>query len=218
MGLSDHHADIIGMWRNKASGNYAYFDLVESKAATDPFWAGDTVFRKMFDTLDISELLEIACGQGRHSARVPKLYRRMALLDTSVAAIDVAKERFKDNPNVLTILSADGCTIDQRDNSFTAVFSYDAIVHFEPITVAAYLKEIARVLKPGGRALLHHSVYDKNPAGVFTTSANWRNYMTRDLFLHFASRAHLAILHQNVFAWGAVENSDALTLLEKAVL
>ncbi len=217
MASNDHHAEIIGMWRDITSQNYAYFELAENAAATDAFWSSDTVFRKMFDKLDISELLEIAFGQGRHSARVPKIYRRMVLLDTSTTAIQVATDRFRNNTAVVTVLSSDGYTIEQPDNSFTAAYSYDAMVHFEPTTVAAYLKELARVLKPGGKALLHHSVFDKNPAGVFTTSPNWRNYMTKDLFLHYTSRACLRILDQRVFAWGDVADSDALTLLEKPV-
>lgn len=207
------HLNIIEMWKRADSADFAYFDHVE--LFTGRFWGYETLFRQWFNTLDASELLEIACGQGRHTALVPEGYNNIFAIDTSVDAIRIATERFKDNPKITLCLSQDGLTIPRPNNSFTGAFSYDAMVHFEPITMASYLKETARVLKPGGRALFHHSAYDRNPIGQFTESPHWRNYMTTDLFAHFASRAGLQILDFRAFPWSDEVVTDALTLLLK---
>ncbi len=213
MQVKDPHSDIIGMWKHEESLDFGYFQQAESE--TERFWSPESLFRQSFDTLDTTELLEIACGQGRHTLLAPEGYERIFAIDTSVDAIRNASERFKNNPKITACLSEDGMTIPQPDNSFTAAFSYDAMVHFEPITMASYLKETARVLKPGGRALFHHSGYDKNPTGQLTQSPHWRNYMTSDLFAHFASRAGLEILESKVFPWSEGVNTDALTLMLK---
>jgi ubiquinone/menaquinone biosynthesis C-methylase UbiE len=169
----------------------------------------------MFQTLDISELLEIACGKGRHTFLVPQTYKRIFAIDTSVDAIRAASERAAGNPKITFQLSTDGFTIPQPDNCFTSAFSYDAMVHFEPITVASYLKETARVLKQGGKVLFHHSVYAGNPTGRFTDSPNWRNYMTGELFSHFASRAGLEVTETHAFPWSGSLDTDAVTLMRK---
>lgn len=212
--MRDQHNEVVRMWKDRESRNFVYFDQVES--LTNTFWGDGSLFRQLFDKIDSSELLEIACGQGRHTARVPIGYKRIFALDTSTDAVANAKERFRDNQKITVAFSEDGVTIPQPDNSFTGAFSYDAMVHFEPLTMASYLRETERVLKPGGRALFHHSVYDKNPTGAFTESQDWRNYMTPDLFAHFASRAGLMVLESHSFAWGNPEIiTDGLTLLEK---
>jgi hypothetical protein len=107
-------------------------------------------------------------------------------------------------------------TLPIDDASVTAVFSYDAMVHFEPITVASNLAEIGRELVPGGRSVLHHSKFSGNPTGIFTSSPSWRNYMTTDLFAHFASRAGLAVLNYQTFQWGTIPDLDCISLVEKA--
>lgn len=213
MSANDPHLDVINMWKNRQSMDFGYFEQVEPFA--ERFWNPVTKFRQWFDTLDTTELLEIACGQGRHTVLVPQGYQRIFAIDTSVDAIAVATERFKENPKLTATLSEDGMTIPQADSSFTAAFSYDAMVHFELMTMASYLKETGRVLKPGGKALFHHSAYDQNPTGHFTQSPHWRNYMTQDLFAHLASRAGLRIIDTISFPWSDEIITDALTLMVK---
>ena len=215
MPTRDHHGDVISMWKTASSQNYRYFSKVEDEPNTLVFWAEDTPFRRLFAKLDLARVLEIACGHGRHAARVPQVYESLILLDTSVDAVAYASRRFQDNPRIKVVLSTDGVTLPVGDESLTAVYCYDAMVHFEPLTMHGYLREIHRALEPGGRALLHHSAYAENPEGHFTSSPNWRNYMPVGLFRHFCSRAGLRILDQTLMKWGNVENCDALSLVEK---
>ena len=89
------------------------------------------------------------------------------------------------------------------------------MVHFELLTIASYLGELARVLKPGGRALLHHSNYSKNPTGLFTDNPGWRNFMSVDIMKYLVQRAGLSLISIDEIDW-AEPSSDALTFLEKS--
>jgi SAM-dependent methyltransferase len=206
---------VIDTWKTASSMDFGYFDKVESM--TDVFWDAGTPFRERFDLLDLAATVEIACGKGRHAAQIVDRCPRLHLVDTSVDAAASARARFHDAPHVSVHLSDDGQTLPfLADGSATAVFSYDAMVHFEMLTMAGYLVEIARVLAPGGRALLHHSNYSANPAGGFMDNPHWRNFMSRDVMIHLASRAGLTMLDCHEMDWHA-PRLDALSLMEKPV-
>jgi ubiquinone/menaquinone biosynthesis C-methylase UbiE len=205
--------EIVETWRTKSSKNYDYFGMVED--LTDQFWNPHGVFRPLFDQLDRRRLIEIACGQGRHTALVPQSYEKILAVDTSVDAIAECNRRYGGLKNVQFVLSEDGCSIPAAAESHTGIFSFDAMVHFEPLTMQAYIAEAARVLERKGRGLFHHSNYSGNPTGKFTDSPQWRNYMTKDLFAHFCSRSGLQVVSQTEIDWGESPKLDCLTLFEK---
>jgi ubiquinone/menaquinone biosynthesis C-methylase UbiE len=214
MEMSNEFQDeIVETWRTQASKNYEYFAQVEK--LTYVFWVENGAFRKLFDQLDRRRLIELACGQGRHTVLVPPGYESILAIDTSVDAISECRKRYGALSHVQFVLSKDGCSIPAPASSHTAIFSYDAMVHFEPLTINAYLSEASRVLTPGGRGLFHHSNYSGNPTGKFTDGLHWRNYMTRDLFAHFCSRSGLKVVQQVEMDWNDAPKLDCLTLFEK---
>ena len=205
--------EVVDLWKTRESQNYEYFAQVENQS--DGFWDPRGLFRTLFEKLDRKRLVEIACGQGRHSVLVPRDYESLLALDTSVDAIDEANKRYSDLSRIRFVVSRDGVSIPVEDGSQTSIFSYDAMVHFEPLTINAYLAEASRILQPGGRGLFHHSNYDKNPTGRFIDSPHWRNYMRQDLFAHFCSRHGLSVLEQVDFDWGEEKKLDCLSLFQK---
>jgi ubiquinone/menaquinone biosynthesis C-methylase UbiE len=203
---------VIGKWKTTDSPDFAYYDSVEDKLGL--FWQEERVFRSEFDKLNL-DVLEIACGKGRHSAQIADKCGKLLLTDTSTDAIAFTKERFKHHDNVETFIIEDGESLPFiADESVTGVFSYDSMVHFEPVTIAAYLNEIRRILVPGGKAVLHHSNFSEMPDKPFDKSPGWRNYMTSDLFRHFVHRAGLQLETHFIFNWSA-PNSDALSLVSR---
>jgi hypothetical protein len=58
-----------------------YFEKAESEGWTSVFWADSTVFRRMFDKLDLAVVTELACGQGRHAARIIERAGHITLVD-----------------------------------------------------------------------------------------------------------------------------------------
>ena len=90
-------------------------------------------------------------------------------------------------------------------------------VHFDSDVIRAYLRETARVLRRGGRALFHHSNYGDNPGGDVHDNPRWRNFMTENLFQHYAAKCGLRYLASQVLDWDGHPALDCLTLLELPV-
>ena len=74
------------------------------------------------------------------------------------------------------------------DASVDVVWSFDVFVHFAPLDTAGYMAEVARVLRPGGVATIHHSG-GRNRSG-------WRAPMTARLFANLAVERGLEVERQ----------------------
>jgi SAM-dependent methyltransferase len=134
-------SEIVDMWKNDRSADFPYFAKYDTADATDPFWKPGTLFARAFRQLDLACTLEIACGTGRHSARIVDKVGALYMIDTSPDALAVAKARFSEYPHVQVLNPSDGESIPLDACLVTAVFCFDAMVHFEATTVANYLSE-----------------------------------------------------------------------------
>lgn len=177
------------------------------------FWNEGRPFRRLFDRLDLDNVVEIACGHGRHSAQFVDRAGHVTLSDIHQSNLDAAHERLKGHGHVSFHLG-DGRTLRPlASSSASSIFSYDAMVHFAPDVVFSYLKEIKRVLRPGGLTLLHHSNYDATPGAVWHRNPHGRNQMTQLMFRNGAAEAGLDILETVIMPWGHDKDLDGLTLL-----
>jgi ubiquinone/menaquinone biosynthesis C-methylase UbiE len=90
------------------------------------------------------------------------------------------------------------------------------MVHFDATLIEAYLREFARVLKPGGKALIHHSNYSANePPVPFQRNPHWRNHMSAELFHAMALQANLTVLEQKVIDWHDAPSLDCVSILQR---
>jgi ubiquinone/menaquinone biosynthesis C-methylase UbiE len=137
----------------------------------------------------------------------------VTLVDPNAQAIEECRRRFAGRENVSFLVNSGSDLSGIPAASATAVFSYDAMVHFEPSDVIFYIGEISRVLAPGGRALLHYSNAENN-FGSYMDDPDWRNFFSEKMMRAFAFRAKLKVIESTTFPWG--NTSDALTLLERA--
>ena len=206
---------IISFWK-KGGPDFGYFASAEDPRWLENFWQKGGLFRELFSRLDLSATLEIACGAGRHSWQVHEQFGQLYLLDSSEGALDLARKRFAGMAQVIFLHHPSGTGLPEAipDRSLTAVFSYDAMVHFEKDTVRSYLLASSRVLRSGGQCLLHYSNYQSNPDGVFSDNPGWRNYMTPELFLRYVNEAGLILVETHLIDFSAPA-SDALSLLRK---
>jgi SAM-dependent methyltransferase len=199
--------------------SHIYYDQAEQPDFLTEFWGDDTRFARAFTHLDRTMMVELACGHGRHAAQIVDTVGLLFLLDVNEPNIQFCCERFDGRANVRCEVNSGFDLEPVETGSAASVYSYDAMVHFEPDIVGAYLLDAARVLRPGGRALLHHSAYSGNPGAHYSANPHYRNYMTPDLFKHFAIRAGLTVVSQEVFGWGSGDtfapDIDALTLLQR---
>lgn len=112
--------------------------------------------------------LEIGCGGGRITATGIKLFKYVYAADVSEEMLRKCKETIV-APNV-SFHKLDGFTLkDFADGVVDFVYSHDVFVQLSSIQIYPYLKEIKRVLKPGGMGLI--SCYDF--VGQFELFKQW---------------------------------------------
>ena len=101
-------------------------------------------------------VLEVGCGLGTDGAQFAKAGARYTGIDLTDAAVELAKRRFELSNLPGTFRVADAERLDFPDNSFDLVYSH-GVLHHTPDTAAA-IREIHRVLRPGGKAvvMLYH--------------------------------------------------------------
>ncbi len=144
-------------------------------------------------------ILEIGPGGGRWSEPLLERASRLILVDVSERTLELCRERFAGAGNVELVLSAGAELAGVADGSVDAVWSFDVFVHIAPVDQASYLAEIARVLAPGGVAVIHHA--DGRNRGVSPSRQGWRSPMSRGLFASLACRSGLLVETQ-IDSWG----------------
>ena len=146
-----------------------------------------------------TDVLEIAPGHGRWTEFLAARARRVTAVDLSPSCIEFCRRRFAQARNIDYVIT-DGTSL--PDVAVDFVWSFDAFVHMDRDVTGAYLKEIARVLRPGGTAIIHHSNVADLAAHVQAKAEGWRAPMTAALFAELASGAGLAVVEQFVH-WDA---------------
>lgn len=192
-----------------------YYQEAESKSILNIFWDKNSSFYDMFSELNLDNVIELACGHGRHLEQYKQAAGKIMLVDILAKNILYCKKRFFGETKIAYYVNNGHDLSDLESGTYSALFTYDAMVHFEMIDVFEYLKETERVLKSGGRALFHHSNNTEDYKVTFSTGTSGRNYMSAQLFAYLANRAGLKIIKQKIIDWGQVKNLDCLTLVEK---
>lgn len=184
----------------------------DAERHTKLFWEPTSVFFQLFGKLNLANVIELACGHGRHAERIVGLVGHITLMDIHEGNLEVCKQRLADKSNITFKLVSGSDFRPIEDKTVTAIFCYDAMVHFEPEVVRSYLVDTARVLSPGGMALYHHSNYDA-PGSEWSRNPHARNHMTFDLFKRYADEAGLGILASEPKVWGGVSDLDRVSLV-----
>jgi ubiquinone/menaquinone biosynthesis C-methylase UbiE len=164
---------------------------------------------------DFSVALDLAAGHGRHSTKLLPRAERLYIVDIRPENVDFCRARFGDDERIRYVVT-DGRSLEAiPSDSVTLAFCFDAMVHFDSDTVRAYLREFGRVLRPGGKGFCHHSNYASNPGGDWQDNPHWRNFMSRELFCHYARKSGLRILRSDVIDWTDAPALDCYTLFER---
>lgn len=154
-----------------------------------PEWKASLVEKVLRATMpDRGTLLEIGPGAGRWSDALRECADRLVLVEATEEVLDLSRRRFGDGPGVDYVLTGGSDLPGVETGSVDAVWSFDVFVHLAPLDVAGYLSEIARVLRPGGPACVHHSG-GRNRRG-------WRAPMSARLFAALAAERGLLVERQ----------------------
>ncbi|HMP74756.1 MAG TPA: class I SAM-dependent methyltransferase [Kiritimatiellia bacterium] len=141
-------------------------------------------------------VLEIGPGAGRWSEPLRARASSVHLADISPVCIEQCRQRFGADPGFAFHLIRDGKLDFLPDASMDRVWSYDVFVHINPRETEQYIAEFHRVLKPGGRAIIHHSgLYDEVERPRLRRAG--RAPMTAELFALLARRHGFDVLEQS---------------------
>ena len=104
-------------------------------------------------------VLDIACGRGEFPLRASMLGAHAIGADFSDASIAFARElqqsRKGRDQGSLEFVQADACDLPFSDESFDRITMLDIIEHLVPEQLEQMFREVRRLLKPGGFAVIH---------------------------------------------------------------
>ncbi len=161
-------------WDSKARENARYY--VSSYREYDDqdwedFWAwGETLADRYLAASGIEfrgdeSVLDIGCGVGRFVRPFASRFGRVHGVDISEAMIEEARRRLAHLPNASFEVGNGVDLAGQQDASYDFVFSYIMFQHIpDPRITLAYIREIGRVLRPGGRA--YFQINNSRPPGL----------------------------------------------------
>lgn len=146
-------------WDRAAQSNAAWYVATGHTAETEEFFRqGEVETDALLAVCGIGmhgqeTVLEIGCGVGRMTRRLSQLAGRVVAVDVSPEMLRRCEENMQGRGNVeFVLVPGDGSMPSVPDASVDAVFSYITLQHVPTRRAQlAYLKESARVLKPGGR-------------------------------------------------------------------
>ncbi|MCI0503439.1 class I SAM-dependent methyltransferase [Candidatus Micrarchaeota archaeon] len=188
-----------------------------------------------------SVALEIAPGHGRWSAHIAGRAKHAILVDYSARCIAHCRKRLARHDNLSFIVNDGTALGGVQSSSVDFVFSYDSFVHMEEDVVFSYLREIRRVLRGGGRAVIHHPgrrdstlwlwrflapfgeigrmAYAAPSMGRISRNDGWRSNLSRERFAQLAQTCGLTVLSQSDSWGGGAYNcrlfSDCVSILQK---
>jgi|GEM_PF-1203181 len=191
---------------------HAYYEEVERYMASA--WEG--LIWPFIQGCDFTSVVDLAAGHGRNTEYLLPLAHRLHVVDINSENIDYCRRRFAGRDAKLSFIVNDGSSLSAlRSDSVTLVYCFDAMVHFDSDVVRAYLREFARILEPDAHAFIHHSNYTANPGGRWMDNPSIRNFMSKELFAHYAHKEGLSVASQRVIQWGGRPALDCLSLLRK---
>lgn len=122
-------------------------------------------------------MTEIGCGLGRMTHYFSQKFRKVYAIDISKEMIEKAKQYWKHLSNV-EFLTGNGYNLQPVENNCSDfVFSFYVLNHIlEPEIVLSYVKDTARILKLGGKSLLHFRVHREYPL--------YRRTIFKNIFLY----------------------------------
>lgn len=99
------------------------------------------------------EILEVGCAFGATAQHVARGQKRLVAVDTAPVAVETARRLAPGRPE-LAFEVMDAAHLGFPDASFDLVYSIDVVEHLHPDDVLLHLREVHRVLRPGGRYIV----------------------------------------------------------------
>jgi SAM-dependent methyltransferase len=202
------------LWNLNSNWETDGHEWSKSFGTTENLWNNE-IFDKIKEFRG-KKILEIAPGFGRITQFLSILAGELIIVDLNPLCIE--KTRAKLKHHVLAYFVNDGKSIPKvRDNSQDLVFSFDSFVHMHANVTEDYVKEIYRVLKPGGQAFIHHSwLYGGSDES--TNNVAGRANMSPEQFKIFVENNNMEIVSQNIIQFEPLNSwngTDCISMFRK---
>lgn len=204
---------------NSRAVNRAHWSQYDWSAAGEEWtptaeWRAALIEHVMLANMPVrTTTLEIGPGGGRWTAALHERSDGLVLVDITDRTLELCRELLGDPADVTYILT-DGAGLEGvGDESVGYVWSFDAFVHIAPVDQSGYMRDLARVMRPGARAVIHH-------AGRAGVDGGWRSSMTAEHFRGLLEEHGLRLLEQ-FDRWGPSDEfavpieGDTISIFEK---
>jgi len=202
------------LWNLNSNWTIDGHEWSKSFGTTEELWNNE-IFDKIKEFRG-KKILEIAPGFGRITQFLSILAGELIVVDLNPLCIEKTREKLKNH--VLAYFVNDGKSIPKvRDNSQDLVFSFDSFVHMHTNVTEEYVKEIYRVLKPGGQAFIHHS-WLYGGAEESTNNVAGRANMSPEQFKEIVNRYGMEIVSQDVIQFEPLNSwngTDCISMFKK---
>jgi SAM-dependent methyltransferase len=177
----------------------------------------DDIIWPLIKEFDFDSVLELAPGAGRNTERLCQVSKRLYAVDYNAYAIEQSRERL--GPSYA------GCAIEYHvnngsdismiaDDSISAIYCWDAAVHFDKDILGNYVPEFARVLRDGGKGFVHHSNLGDRAHKNIKKNPGWRSNMSKESFAEMCRTSGLRVVAQVDIPWRDI--TDCITVFEKS--
>lgn len=180
-----------------------------------------TVVPRIAAFVPCEHILEIATGYGRCTQYVVGMAEKQFTgVDLAENCVRACRERFAGCPYA-RFEQGDGKSLPfVEDASVDFAFSFDSLVHADAEAMQGYVAELARTLRPGAYAFLHHSnlgAYVDGPTGQPTVpSPEFRDVtVSGEAVRAWATEHGLACLAQELLNWHSPHYTDCISLLRR---
>jgi ubiquinone/menaquinone biosynthesis C-methylase UbiE len=202
------------LWNLNSNWTIDGHEWSKSFGTTEELWNNE-IFDKIKEFRG-KKILEIAPGFGRITQFLSILAGELIIVDLNPLCIEKTRSKLKHH--VLAYFVNDGKSIPKvRDNSQDLVFSFDSFVHMHANVTEEYVKEIYRVLKPGGQAFIHHSwLYGGSDESVNNVAG--RANMSPEQFKIFVENNNMEIVSQNIIQFEPLNSwngTDCISMFRK---
>jgi SAM-dependent methyltransferase len=189
-----------------------YFE--QSEAQFEEQWK--EIIWPLINDFDFGTVLELSPGAGRNTEKLSTLTSRLIAVDISQDALDQTRSRlgtfrgeceisyYRNNGSDLPMVA---------DESVTTIYCWDSAVHFEKGVVLSYIREFARVLKPGGTGFFHHSALGNRAHNNIKRNPHWRSNVSKELVTQACQANGLSVTLQQPVPWPPIV--DCATIFRK---
>jgi SAM-dependent methyltransferase len=186
----------------------------EAWGGAEAQWYG-TILPRIHAFVPAATILEIAPGFGRWTRYLKRVCTSLVLVDLSERCIEACRRRFTKDSHIIYHVN-DGRSLRMiEDLSVDFVFSFDSLVHAEVDVIEAYVRQLARALKPEGVAFLHHSNFgafadDRLP--IPKNTHHRAESVSARTFRACCDRNHLHCVSQEIVNWGSPDPTDVFSV------